>query len=206
MNYDREVLSILENNQKLQTEVYNYEKKINISKNMNDSLTRLINNLNETNLNLQIALNVLYDSIAILNKKIQYTDRIQHETLSKHLNSIKSEFFYMDDFPEEKKLVQDSLFEKCDDDRCAYILVTDDYLVASYIMSFGNDFGTIIIELSSQKNLLIDEVDEFFVDGYDKNKNLLIIGSSGYDNNGRYWRNGTWSFSEKIVRLGKKEY
>ena len=74
---------------------------------------------------------------------------------SRDLSKIKSEYFFMDDFPEQNKLVRDSLFKKCDDDRCAYILLTNGFLVASYVMGFGNDFGTMIIDLKSKKDLII---------------------------------------------------
>jgi hypothetical protein len=40
----------------------------------------------------------------------------------------------------------------------------------------------------------------------DKENSILKISSEGYDNNGRYWQSGTWSFKEKIIKLGKKEY
>jgi hypothetical protein len=202
--YEQEVISNIKNNQILLSQIEKHEDDLKSAKMDFDSLQRINNQLNENNLKLLKELGILNDSIAKLNREILSSSG--NDTINNLLSKIKSEYFFMNDFPEQNKLVRDSLFEKCDDDRCAYILLTNGFLVASYVMNFGNDFGTMIIDLKSKKDLMSDEKNQFSVDGFDKNKNTLIIGTSGYDNNGRYWRVGTWSFNEKIVKLGKKEY
>ena len=204
VRYEQEAISHSKNNQTLTSQIKDLEDNLKSAKMDFDSLQRINNQLNENHLKLQNQLGILNDSIAKLNREILNSSG--NDIINNLLSKIKSEYFFMDDFPEQNKLVIDSLFKKCDDDRCAYILLTNGFLVASYVMGFGNDFGTMIIDLKSKKDLMSDEKNGFYVDGFDKDKNTLIIGTSGYDNNGRYWRVGTWSFNEKIVKLGKKEY
>lgn len=202
--YEQEVISNIKNNQTLLSQIEQNGDDLKSMKMDFDSLQRINKQINENNLKLQNELSILNDSIAKLNGEILNSSG--DDNINNLLIRIKSEYFFMDDFPEQNKLVRDSLFKKCDDERCAYVLLTNGFLVASYVMVFGNDFGTMIIDLKSKKDLMSNEKNGFYVDGFDKDKNTLIIGTSGYDNNGRYWRAGSWNFNEKIVKLGKKEY
>ena len=204
IKYEQGVISNSRHNETLLSQIRKHENDIQSANIVIDSIQKSNNQLYENNLKLQKVVTILNDSISKLNRDIVSSS--ENETINILLNKIRSEYFFMDDFPDQNKVVRDSLLKKCDEDRCAYILLTNEFLVASYVMGFGNDFGTMIIDLKSKKDLMSDAKNGFYVDGFDKDKNTLIIGTSGYDNNGRYWRVGTWSFNEKIARLGKKEY
>lgn len=68
------------------------------------------------------------------------------------------------------------------------------------------EFDTQIIDLNSNQDLLSYLKSNIYVEGFDKEKNILQIISTGRDSNGRYWQHGTWSFNEKIVTLSEKLY
>lgn len=126
--------------------------------------------------------------------------------LSILLRQIQEEFFFMGNFPADTDIFQDSLIEICDENRCACILLTNGFLVASFQIGFGNDCGTKIIDLKTKENVLVSSLESFYVKGFDKDLKRLKIETSGYDDNGRYWRTGTWGFLNRKAELGAKEY
>ena len=58
----------------------------------------------------------------------------------------------------------------------------------------------------SNQNIIGSIKNKIYVESFDKEKNILIISSEGYDENGRYWQNGTWDFENKKLNLMTKEY
>ncbi len=126
--------------------------------------------------------------------------------LSILLRQIQEEFFFMDNFPADIVIIQDSLIEICDENRCARILLTGGFLIASYQMGFGNDCGTKIIDLKTKTDVIINTFNTFYVKGFDKDLKRLNIETSGYDDNGRFWKSGTWGFLNRKAELGSKEY
>lgn len=126
--------------------------------------------------------------------------------LSILLRQIQEEFFFMDNFPADIVIIQDSLIEICDENRCACILLTGGFLIASYRMGFGNDCGTKIIDLKTKTDVIINTFNTFYVKGFDKDLKRLNIETSGYDDNGRFWKSGTWGFLNRKAELGSKEY
>ena len=126
--------------------------------------------------------------------------------LSIMLGQIQEEFFFMDNFPADIEIIQDSLIEICDENRCACILLTGGFLIASYQMGFGNDCGTKIIDLKTKEDVLVNSLKSFYVKGFEIDRKRLNIETSDYDDNGRYWRTGTWSFLNRKAELGSKEY
>ena len=126
--------------------------------------------------------------------------------LSILLRQIQEEFFFMDNFPSDTEIVRDSLIEICDENRCACILLTSGFLIASYRMGFGNDCGTKIIDLKTKTDVIINTFNTFYVKGFDKDLKRLNIETSGYDDNGRFWKSGTWGFLNRKAELGSKEY
>jgi len=126
--------------------------------------------------------------------------------LSILLRQIQEEFFFMDNFPADIKIIQDSLIEICDENRCACILLTGGFLIASYQMGFGNDCGSKIIDLKTKEDVIVNTLNSFYVKGFEIDRKRLNIETSGYDDNGRYWRTGTWSFLNRKAELGSKEY
>ena len=122
------------------------------------------------------------------------------------INKLQLEFFYMDDFFDKSQLIADSVFVIKDENRYASLLITNGFLVASYQMTFGADEGTIIIDLNSKKDLLEKAVNTFYVYDFDSKKQTLFLEDSGYDDNGRFWRAGQWSFLNRKAEFGKKTY
>ena len=123
------------------------------------------------------------------------------------LIKVKSKWnYFMDDFSDVKYLVRDSLNKICNDDRCVSFLLTDGFLVATYKVNTLVEFDTQIIDLISNQNIIGSIKNKIYVESFDKEKNILIISSEGYDENGRYWQNGTWDFENKKLNLMTKEY
>lgn len=126
--------------------------------------------------------------------------------LSILLRQIQEEFFLMDNFPSDIEIIQDSIIEMCDENRCACILLTDGFLIASYQMGFGNDCGSKIIDLNTKEDVIVNNLNSFYVESFDRDRKILNIQTSGYDDNGRYWRTGTWNLLNRKAELGSKEY
>jgi hypothetical protein len=227
--YERHVILYNKLNETLLLNSRKHEIEIEYAINFSDSIQNLNDQLREENRRCQTELEFLIDSIQKLNDQLQEENRrcgtevkllidsishLNNEILNSInssewislLNQVRSEFFFIDDFPEQNELVVDSLYNFCNEDKCARFLLTRGFLVASYVASFGNDFGTMIIDLHSREDLMSDPEIGFYVYGFEKEKNILFIEKSGYDDDGRWWRSGTWSFDERIARLGEKEY
>ena len=149
VRYEQEAISYSKNNQTLTSQIKDLEDNLKSAKMDFDSLQRINNHLNENHLKLQNQLGILNDSIAKLNREILNSSG--NDIINNLLSKIKSEYFFMDDFPEQNKLVIDSLFKKCDDDRCAYILLTNkglstDNLVKEFKNRHGIDFNEELLE------------------------------------------------------------
>jgi hypothetical protein len=123
------------------------------------------------------------------------------------LRDIFDDFLFMDASLFNKTLVRDEIVELSDDDRTALILLTDDYLVASYVMSFGNDYGTRIVDLKTLLDVLYDDSPGFYVIGFEPDS-VLKIQRSGYgdDDMGRFWQNGTYDLRSRTLSFGEVEY
>ncbi len=123
------------------------------------------------------------------------------------LKKVKTKWdYFMDEFADVKYIANDSLNKICNDERCVSFLLTNSFLVVTYRVNEVVEFDTQIIDLISNQDLLSSSKSKIYVEGFNKEKNILIISSEGYDSNGRFFRNGTWSFKDKTVKLGKKEY
>lgn len=66
--------------------------------------------------------------------------------------------------------------------------------------------GAHIIDLNTGKDILNDNNSYFYVNGFEKEKGILKIDTNGLDNNGRYWKKGTYNLKTKVCQFGKKEY
>jgi hypothetical protein len=126
--------------------------------------------------------------------------------ISNLVSKLQLEFFYMDVFFDENEIIEDSIFMLKDEHRNASLLITNGFLVASYRMTFGAEEGTKIIDLKSKVDLLEKTVNGFYVYGFDSKKQTLFLEDSGYDDNGRFWRAGQWSFLNRKAEFGKKTY
>jgi hypothetical protein len=93
-----------------------------------------------------------------------------------------------------------------DEHRRASLLITNGFLVASYQVTFGAEEMTRIIDLNSKKDLLENAVNTFYVYGFDSKKQILMLEDSGYYDNGRFWRDGQWSFINRTAEFGEKTY
>lgn len=171
------------------------------------AIQKIKNQLNANNIKLQNELGTLKDSISKLNIKLLGSNDNATENVAKGLNKVKSKWdYFMSEFAKEQYIVKDSLNKICNDERCVSFLLTNGFLVATYRINDVNEFGTQIIDLTSNQDLLSSTKSKIYVEGFDKEKNILKISSEGYDGNGRYWQYGIWSFNEKTMKLGKKEY
>ena len=123
------------------------------------------------------------------------------------LSKVKSKWdYFMDEFADVKYIVKDSLNKICNEERCVSFLLSNGFLVATYRVNEVVEFDSQIIDLNSNQDLLRSSKIKIYVEGFVKERNILLISSEGYDSKGRYWQNGTWSSNEKTIKLGKKEY
>ncbi len=204
VKYDQELINNNNSIESLSTKIKKLEINIQTVKLEFDSLLNTNNYLKENIDKLQIELVILKDSINKLNNKLSVNENIN---LSAGFRKVKSKWeYFMTDFADEKYIVKDSLNKICNDERCVSFLLIDKFLIVSYKINETIEFDTQIIDLISNQDLLSTSKIKIYLEGFDKIKNILLISSEGYDSNGRYWQNGTWSLNEKILKIGKKEY
>jgi hypothetical protein len=207
LKHEQEVISYSKNNQTLLSQIKKHEDDLKSVKRDLDSIQKINNQLDENNLNLLNEFGILKDSIFILQSKISLVSDNKTDNVAAGLRKVKSRWeYFMDEFADIKYIVKDSLNKICNDERCVSFLLTNGFLVVAYRINEVVEFDTQIIDLVSNQDLLSTSNGKIYVEDFDKEKNILIISSEGYDNNGRYWQQGTWSFNEKTVKLGKKEY
>jgi cell division protein FtsB len=207
VKYEQEAISYSKNNQTLTSQIKDLEDNLKSAKMDIDSIQKINIQLNEKNLNLSKELGTLKDSIYIFHSTLSSISANKTDNVAAGLGKIKSKWdYFMDEFTDVKYIVKDSLNKICNDERCVSFLLTNGFLVATYRINEVVEFDTQIIDLVSNQDLLSSSKSKIYVDGFDKEKNILLISSEGYDNNGRYWQYGTWGFNNKTLKLGKKEY
>jgi hypothetical protein len=115
----------------------------------------------------------------------------------------------LDDFTEDQLLTRfqtkDDISEICNDDYCLSFLRTPDYIVTSYRMRFGTGTKTSIIVLSSGLEFLDDTKERnFYLESYSSIGRIIGVSNSGYDDDGRYFRQGTFRFSDSKLTYNEK--
>jgi hypothetical protein len=119
---------------------------------------------------------------------------------------VKSDKDYIfSEYTFEKVVIKNSFKETCGDDTCVSFVLTEQFLVISYRTGI-HDMGTHIIDLNSGKNIIDEEDSYVYVNDFDIKKSILKIDTNGLDENGRYFKNGTYNLKTKVCQLGEKEY
>jgi hypothetical protein len=204
---EQEAISFRNNNQTLISQIKKYEDNLKSVKLDFDSIQKINIQLNENNLNLRKELGNLKDSIYILQSKRSSINDNETVNIEAALRKIKNKWaYFMEEFTDLKYIIKDSLNEICNDERCVSFLLTNGFLVATYRINEVVEFDTQIIDLTSNQDILSSSKIKINVYGFDKRKNVLLVSNEDYDNNGRFWRYGTWGFKDKTLKLGKKEY
>jgi hypothetical protein len=207
IKHEQEVISNSKYNETLLSQIRKHENDIQLSKILIDSIQNINNQLIENNLKLRKELVTLKDSISKLISNNLSSIDIEKANVAAGLSKVKSKWdYFMAEFADVKYIIKDSLNKICNDDRCVSFLLTNSFLVVTYRINEVVEFDTQIIDLNSNQDLLSSSKSKIYVEGFDKEKNILQISSEGYDSSGRYWQYGTWSFNEKTIKLGKKEY
>jgi hypothetical protein len=207
IKHEQEVISNSKYNETLLSQIRKHENDIQLSKILIDSIQNINNQLSENNLKLRKKLVTLKDSISKLISNNLSSIDIEKANVAAGLSKVKSKWdYFMAEFADVKYIIKDSLNEICNDERCVSFLLTNSFLVVTYRINEVVEFDTQIIDLNSNQDLLSSSKSKIYVEGFDKEKNILQISSEGYDSSGRYWQYGTWSFNEKTIKLGKKEY
>jgi hypothetical protein len=191
----------------LKAEIVQLESDKLLYENYIDSLQKLNLELLDKNQLANSQILVLNDSLSALKKATNHESIVISDNIIQALDKVKSEWsYFMNDFGGERYLLLDSLNKICDDDRCVSFLLTDSFLIVSYRVLEVTELGTQIIELSSNLELLKEEMDGTYVEEYDKQKKILVISHEGYDSNGHFWQEGSCNLEKKTVFLGKKTY
>ena len=195
------------NKESLMAQIAKLEHDIQSGKKQFDSIQKYNIQLSKNNQIVKKEIKALNDSISILNR--QSKSSAENDTVNAALafGKAKSKWkYFMEDFSDAKYLHKDSLNKICNDDRCVSFLLTNGFLVLTYRINEVVEFDTQIFDLRTVQDLLINSKSKIYVDAFDKIKNVLLISTEGYDSNGRYSQNGTWSFKDKNILLSKKVY
>ena len=204
-NSNKELMLL--NISKLENNILILNAKIDSTKKNNEQLQENITQLKSKLL-------VLSDSIVILKKENKLASNLSLSSSDDFNKKVKDAFeyivtesgmdYFFDNISVEKDIIKDSYNQVCSN-KCLSFVLTKQFLVVSYSEAMSS-IGTYIIDLNSEKIILTKNNSySFYVEGFDKEKNILKIFGSGYDNN-QYTKNGTYNLKTRIIQWGKKEY
>lgn len=214
INFEKAQALAYSNKEAMLKSISKLEQDITLLKGQLDVAQKNNDKLLENNMQLNNRVVVLKDSVTILQNNLaanesSSTDSDFDKKVKAAFENIKNEEYTnnrFDSISVEKDIIKDSFNHVCNDYGCVSYVLTDQFLVMSYRVSGAADMGTYIIDLNSGKNIIHNNDRYIYVNGFDKQKNVLKIETDNLDNIGRYWKKGTYNLKTKICQLGKKEY
>jgi hypothetical protein len=205
-NSNKEIMLL--NISKLENNILVLNEKIDSTKKNNEQLQESI-------IQLKSKLLVLNDSIVILKKENKLASNLSLSSSDDFNKKVKDAFekirkeeytdHLFDNCSVEKDIIKDSFNQICDVG-CVSFVLTEEILVMSYTYTGSAFMGTKIIDLNSGKNILDEDNSYVYVNGFDKVKSILIIETNGTDNNGRWFKSGSYNLKTRISQWGKKGY
>lgn len=214
INFEKAQAQANSNKEALQLTISKLEQDIAFLKGQLDVTQKTNDKLVENNTQLTIRVAELKDSISSIQQNIEaqeaqpiYSDFDRKvKAAFDSVNNYEYTNNVFDNISVENDIIKDSFNQSCNDDGCISYVLTDQFLVMSYRVSGAADMGTFVIELNSGKNMINVNDRYIYVNGFDKEKNILKIETDNLDNIGRYWKKGTYNLKTKVCQLGKKEY
>jgi regulator of replication initiation timing len=214
INFEKAQALANSNKEALQLTISKLEQDIAFLKGQLDVTQKTNDKLVENNTQLTIRVAELKDSISFIQQNIEaqeaqpiYSDFDRKvKAAFDSVNNYEYTNNVFDNISVENDIIKDSFNQSCNDDGCISYVLTDQFLVMSYRVSGAADMGTFVIELNSGKNMINVNDRYIYVNGFDKEKNILKIETDNLDNIGRYWKKGTYNLKTKVCQLGKKEY
>jgi hypothetical protein len=215
INFEKAQALANSNKEALQLTISKLEQDIAFLKGQLDVTQKTNDKLVENNTQLNNRLAVLKDSVTFLQKNLAAKASLSSD--SDFDKKVKAAFeklkrneilsYWLDSISLEKDIIKDSYNEVCNDNgECTSFVLTEQFLIVSYRANGPGPKEILIIDLNSGKNIINENESYLYVNGYDKEKGILKIETDGLDNNGRYWKEGTYNLKTKIRQLGKKEY
>lgn len=214
INFEKAQALANSNKDALQLTISKLEQDIAFLKGQLDVTQKTNDKLVENNTQLTIRVAELKDSISSIQQNIEaqeaqpiYSDFDRKvKAAFDSVNNYEYTNNVFDNISVENDIIKDSFNQSCNDYVCISYVLTDQFLVMSYRVSGAADMGTFVIDLNSGKNMINVNDRYIYVNGFDKEKNVLKIETDNLDNIGRYWKKGTYNLKTKVCQLGKKEY
>ncbi len=215
INFEKAQAAANSNKEAMLKSISKLEQDITLLKGQLDVAQKNNDKLLENNMQLNNRLAVLKDSITFLQNNLAAKASLSSDSdfdkkvkaafdkIKKNMTS-ESPTDFFDNISVENDIIKNTYNEICNY-LCVSFVSTEQFLVMSYL-GRGADFGTSIIDLNSGNDILTENKSAFYVKGFDKEKSVLKIETSGFDDNGRYTQNGSYNLKTKICQLGKKEY
>jgi regulator of replication initiation timing len=213
INFEKAQALANSNKDALQLTISKLEQDIAFLKGQLDVTQKTNDKLVENNTQLTIRVAELKDSISTLQQNIEaqeaqpiYSDFDRKVIAAfEKIKNDESTNNMFDNISVERDIIKDSYNQICDNG-CVSFVLTDQILVLSLNVDGITFMRTYIIDLNTGNDILNENNSYFYVNGFDKEKNILKIDTNGLDNNGRYWKYGTYNLKTKICQFGKKEY
>jgi len=212
-NFEKAQAEANSNKEAMQLAISKLEQDITLLKEQLDIAQKKADKLLDNNNQLNNRVAVLKDSITFLQNNLaakmslssdsDFDKKVKAAFEKIKINEYSNNMF--DSISIEKDIIKDS-FNKICDEGCVSFVLTDQFLVMSLNVDGITFMRTYIIDLNTGNDILNENNSYFYVNGFDKEKNILKIDTNGLDNNGRYWKYGTYNLKTKICQFGKKEY
>jgi hypothetical protein len=212
-NFEKAQALANSNKEAMQLAISKLEQDITLLKEQLDVAQKKAEKLLDNNNQLNNRVAVLKDSITFLQNNLAAKMSLSSDSdfdkkVKAAFEKIKNKEYtnnMFDSISVEKDIIKDSFNEVCNDG-CVSFVLTEQILVMSYNVNGTAFMGTHIIDLNTGNDILNENNSYFYVNGFDKEKSILKIDTNGLDNNGRYWKYGTYNLKTKISQFGKKEY
>jgi hypothetical protein len=213
IKFEKEQASSNSNKELMLLSISKLENNILVLNAKIDSTKKDNEQLQESITQLKSKLLVINDSIVILKKENKLASNLSLSSSDDFNKKVKDAFelviqsgmdYLFENISVEKDIIKDSYNQVCSN-KCLSFVLTKQFLVVSYREAMSS-IGTYIIDLNSEKIILTENNSYvFYVEGFDKEKNILKIFGCVYDKN-QYTQNGKYNLKTRIIQWVKKRY
>jgi hypothetical protein len=125
------------------------------------------------------------------------------QSLNLALDNIFTNWSFINQFKSTANIKSSQLNEVCDESYCVSFTQIENLLIISYSPKETVESETKVYDLNNNSVVLKGK---FYVGKMDYNRNQLNISDQGYNDNGRFYRDGTLDLKTLSVNWGEKQF
>ena len=125
------------------------------------------------------------------------------QSLNLALDNIFTNWSFINQFKSTANIKSSQLNEVCDESYCVSFTQIENLLIISYSPKETAESETKVYDLNNNSVVLKGK---FYVGKMDYNRNQLNISDQGYNDNGRFYRDGTLDLKTLSINWGEKQF